>query len=108
MRKRPWGYFETLSKNRKCTVKIITLVGGGRLSLQRHKRREEVWIALDPGLTFEIEGKKIKPPIGKRFLISKNVVHRASSGKKARILEISFGHFDEEDIERIEDDYGRA
>lgn len=102
--KRPWGYFETFLKNRKCTVKIITFDRGGRLSLQSHKKRDEVWIALDSGFVIEIEGKKKKAYIGEKFFIPKCTLHRASAEKKARILEISLGHFDEGDIERVEDD----
>jgi mannose-6-phosphate isomerase len=106
--KKPWGYFETFSINEKCTVKLITLNSGGRLSLQIHKRRDELWIALDSGLIVEIGSKKKKARIGEKFHIPKGTLHRASATRKARILEISTGHFDENDIVRIEDDYGRA
>lgn len=69
--KKPWGYFETFSINEKCTVKLITLNSGGRLSLQIHKRRDELWIALDSGLIVEIGSKKRKPALEKNSIYPK-------------------------------------
>ena len=57
---------------------------------------------------FKLKKKKIKGMIGKKYFIPKNTLHRLSAVKKARILEISFGKFDEKDIERIEDKYNRV
>lgn len=106
--KRPWGMFETLTKDKKSTVKILTLSPKKRFSLQYHNNREEFWILLDNPIKITI-GKKTK--IGKKgqtFFIKKGELHRAEALKKeARILEISFGKFSEKDIVRIEDDYGR-
>ena len=48
------------------------------------------------------------PNSGDEIVIIRNTKHRVSSlGKQARILEVSFGFFDENDIERFEDIYGR-
>ena len=106
---RPWGNFERFTLNEPSTVKIIEVAAGQRLSLQRHEHRDELWVALDPGLVFEIDGERIEPSVGDRTLIRAGQTHRlGSSGPAARILEIAFGHFDEDDIERLEDSYGRA
>ncbi|MBN2127345.1 MAG: mannose-6-phosphate isomerase [Candidatus Diapherotrites archaeon] len=106
--KKPWGKFETFAFNEKCTVKIIEVKKNGILSLQKHKFRNELWVPLDKGLIIQIREKKIKGIVGKKYFIPKKTVHRLSAVKKARILEISFGKFDEKDIERIEDKYGRV
>jgi mannose-1-phosphate guanylyltransferase/mannose-6-phosphate isomerase len=107
---RPWGAFERFTLNEPSTVKIITVNGGQTLSLQRHEHRDELWVALDPGLVFEIDGEVIKPEVGDRVLIRSGQTHRlsASGPAAARIVEVAFGHFDEEDIERLEDAYGRS
>ncbi|PIZ49759.1 hypothetical protein COY28_06075, partial [Candidatus Woesearchaeota archaeon CG_4_10_14_0_2_um_filter_57_5] len=106
---KPWGYFDRLAYNRTCTVKVITLKGGQRLSLQSHKERDELWIPLGEGLLVEIGDEvyharpyqQVKIPCGAR--------HRAyASQGKVRIVEVAFGTFDENDIERFSDDYGRA
>jgi mannose-1-phosphate guanylyltransferase/mannose-6-phosphate isomerase len=106
---RPWGNFERFTHNETSTVKIIEVAAGQRLSLQRHQHRDELWVALDPGLVFEIDGERMEPSVGDRVLIHAGQTHRlASSGPVARILEVAFGHFDEDDIERLDDAYGRA
>lgn len=106
---RPWGGFERFTLNEQSTVKIIDVAPGQRLSLQRHKHRSELWVALDPGCVFEIDGVRTEPGVGDRVLIQAGQTHRlSSSGPATRILEIAFGHFDEDDIERLEDSYGRS
>lgn len=106
--KKPWGKFEEYSTNEKTTVKIVTVNKGQVLSLQSHKNRKEIWIALDNGLTALIGNKKKKLKKGEIVVIPKKTKHRISASKKARFLEISFGKFDEKDIIRYEDKYGRA
>jgi len=67
-----------------------------------------LWVTLDEGLVFELDGETIHPKINQQMFIPKNTKHRLSSTKNnARVLEISFGNFDEEDIVRYEDDHGR-
>ncbi|MFI6389604.1 phosphomannose isomerase type II C-terminal cupin domain [Nonomuraea sp. NPDC050547] len=106
---RPWGGFERFTLNEMSTVKIIDVAPGQRLSLQRHTSRDELWVALDPGCVFEIDGERTEPSVGDRVLIRAGQTHRlSSSGPATRILEIAFGHFDEDDIERLEDAYGRS
>jgi len=107
--RRPWGRFERFTLNETSTVKIIHVEPGRRLSLQRHRYRDELWVALDPGAVFEVAGRRILPEVGERVLIRAGETHRLGSGGPAvRVMEIAFGHFDEDDIERLEDEYGRA
>ncbi|WP_329520890.1 phosphomannose isomerase type II C-terminal cupin domain [Spirillospora sp. NBC_01491] len=107
--RRPWGSFERFTLNEPSTVKLIHVRPGQRLSLQRHRDRDELWVALDPGAVFEVAGRRILPEVGERVLIRAGDTHRLSSdGPPVRVMEIAFGHFDEDDIERLEDSYGRA
>jgi len=108
---KPWGAFDQYVLNTTCTVKILTCNPGEKLSLQRHSHRNEIWIALDDGAIIELDGKNIFPSKGEEIWLPQGSVHRfgcvASSAIPVRVLEISLGHFDENDIERLEDIYGR-
>lgn len=105
---KPWGKFEEYATNDKVTVKIITVKKSGVLSLQSHKKRKELWVALDEGLTAIVNGKKTRLTKGQVIIVPKKARHRVMSSRNARFLEVSFGHFDENDIKRYEDKYGRA
>ncbi len=112
---RPWGKFVQFCKNKNTTVKIIQVEPGQQLSVQKHQYRDEMCIALDQGLVALVGDDTIfmkdivvaEEPIW----IPRGTTHsikNANVGLTVRFLEISFGDFDEEDIERIRDDYGRA
>jgi len=107
---RPWGKFQQYTENETTTVKIITVEPGQKLSVQRHKKRDELWIALDEGLVTHLNGEQRVFHPGTEFYIPKNSTHSIENEftKPARFLEIAFGHFDENDIERLEDKYGRC
>lgn len=109
--KRPWGTYEILSDLvPPCCVKIITVKPNSRLSLQRHWRRTERWRALDKGLIAEVDGKEIKMSLTKDVFVDVGMVHRISNptDEPLRLLELMYGVYDENDITRLEDDYGRA
>lgn len=106
---RPWGSFHQITHNESTTVKIITVDGGGELSLQRHDHRDELWTILDHGLVVEIDGFRRPVAVGEQVWIPRGTTHRvASVAGRARFLEVAFGTFDECDIERLEDRYGRS
>ncbi|MBI3973752.1 MAG: phosphomannose isomerase type II C-terminal cupin domain [Chloroflexi bacterium] len=107
---RPWGQFAQYCLNESVTVKIITVNPGCELSLQRHKYRAELWISLDGNLAVEVDGRTWQPAVDERVWIPAGAVHRLSAPgtQGGRVLEVGFGHFDEDDIERLSDRYGRA
>lgn len=105
---RPWGNFERLTLNELSTVKVITVSPLGKLSLQRHAHREEVWRVLSGEGVVTIDASVIKAKSGDIFVIPVGSTHRLeASDEGIVILEIARGEFDENDIERIEDVYGR-
>src|SRR5205085_828137 len=81
--RRPWGSFERFTLNEPSTVKLIHVEPGQRLSLQRHRDRDELWVALDPGAVFEVAGRRIEPEVGERVLIRAGDTHRLSSSGPA-------------------------
>lgn len=107
--KRPWGGFEQFTLNEISTVKILTVKPKKRLSLQKHKARKEFWRVLDNKVKVTIGDKEIVGKKGDEFMIDKNTNHRLEGlDQEGHILEIAFGKFDEKDIIRIEDDFGRV
>lgn len=107
---RPWGRFTQYCLNEPTTVKIIEVKAGSELSLQRHRDRAELWIPLDPTLRVEVDGRVWQPAVDEPVWIPAGATHRlaAPGDRGGRILEVGFGHFDEDDIERLSDRYGRA
>lgn len=106
---RPWGEFREFEKNTPVTVKLITVRAGQELSLQFHHKRSEFWKVIygNPDITIGDKITHAKP--GDEFNIEVGEHHRISAPTEdVEILEIATGNFDEEDIERLEDKYGRA
>ena len=105
--KRPWGKFKQFVLNKKCTVKVHTLKPNEMFSLQKHKKRTEVWYFFDKAVV-QIGRKKRKVKLGSIVKIPKMRAHRIIAGdKQVNVLEISFGQFYEKDEIRLEDKYGR-
>lgn len=104
---RPWGLFKEFALNKKCTVKVIEVKPHEELSLQKHRHREENWYFLTSGFV-QLGNKKKKVKEGELIKISKNTPHRIKAGwKRVKVLEISFGNFNEHDEIRLEDKYNR-
>lgn len=104
---RPWGNFTQYTHDVLSTVKVIEIIGGEILSLQLHHFRDELWVALDEGIVAEAAGQKHFLSPGETLFVPRETKHRLSASKTARVLEIAFGKFDENDIVRFEDKYGR-
>lgn len=106
--KKPWGKFEEFTHNEKSTVKILTVLPKRELSLQVHKKRTEFWHILSGNCSVTIGNTVFEAREGDQFEVNRLEKHRIKGGTKtARILEISSGNFDEGDIVRLEDKYGR-
>ncbi|HUQ30068.1 MAG TPA: phosphomannose isomerase type II C-terminal cupin domain [Candidatus Paceibacterota bacterium] len=106
---RPWGHFERFTHNEQTTVKLITVHAGEAFSLQTHEHRDEFWQIVRGGGTVQVGEQKKEAARGDSFFIPRHTLHRATGGSDGMtILEIAFGTFDEDDIKRIEDKYGRA
>ncbi len=106
---RPWGSFERLTLNETSTVKVIVIAPDSRLSLQRHRNRSELWQILDGPVDVEVDDRTWSAPAGEQVWVPQGATHRMgnSGAASARVLEVAFGTFDEDDIERLADDYAR-
>jgi mannose-6-phosphate isomerase-like protein (cupin superfamily) len=106
---RPWGFFRRFTNNTPSTVKILTIKPNEELSLQSHNYREEFWRVIKGDGIFEVGDKKIIVEEGIEQSIPVKTKHKAIAGSEGiEILEIAFGEFDEGDIVRYEDKYGRV
>ena len=106
---RPWGSFDRFTLNELSTVKILHAKPDQELSLQRHAKRAEYWYILTGSGTVTIEGVEHPASAGKEFEIAVGATHRIKAGTEGIWwLEIALGAFDENDEERLADDYGRG
>lgn len=107
--KKPWGQFDQFTHNEITTVKILSINSGNSLSLQYHNHRDEFWRVISGHPVLTIGDKKINANPGDEFEIPKLVQHRIeATDDSVQILEISYdNNFDENDIIRTEDKYGR-
>lgn len=108
---RPWGFYKTTVVNEYFQSKIINLNPSSSLSLQKHLRREEYWTIVHGRGVVRVGDsiKQVSP--GDTVFIPKNCLHRLSntSDKVHMVItEVQLGdYFGEDDIIRVEDDYGR-
>jgi mannose-1-phosphate guanylyltransferase/mannose-6-phosphate isomerase len=106
---KPWGHYRVLGQwSGRITVKVITVNPNSRLSLQKHINREEEWLCLSGRAQVQIDHRDLVLNVGDKVSIPREGVHRLASDIGAEILEVAYGEFDEDDIVRIEDDYGRS
>jgi mannose-1-phosphate guanylyltransferase/mannose-6-phosphate isomerase len=107
---RPWGTFKQYAHNRDCTVSLMTVLPGQRLSLQSHTGRAELWIVIDDGAEVQVGGEKRVCKAGDEIWIPANEKHRLScrGNKPVRVLEVAFGNWQQDDITRYADDYART
>ncbi len=106
---KPWGRFIQYVLNQPVTVKILEIHAGEEVSYQYHDQRSELWIPLDQGACIRLEDETLYPEPMEPIFIPQGAKHQLiGKAQNYRILEISFGHFNEEDIVRIKDKYGRV
>lgn len=113
---RPWGGYEVLHEGDGVKVKRIWVNPGKRLSLQRHKHRSEHWFIVSGfGGVITGDGSLIDSNAapGFSFDIEPGMVHRAycndTSTEPMVFIEVQRGaYLEEDDIERLEDDFGRS
>jgi len=106
---RPWGTYEVLIDEPNYKVKRIIVRKGSRFSLQYHHLRSEYWAIVGGRGYVQTEDSVISAIPGMCFFIPKGQVHRATSSSEDLIfIETQIGECNEDDIVRIEDDYGRV
>ncbi len=109
---RPWGSFEILASGPGFQVKRLTLKTESRLSLQWHRHRDETWVVARGTAKVTVGDEVHTLGRGQTAFVARNVHHRIeniSSVEPLEIIEVQTGDYlGEDDIVRIEDDYGRV
>ncbi len=107
---RPWGYYEVVDVAEAFRVKRICVRPGQRLSYQRHAQRSEHWYVVAGAGVATIDGVDHRLVPGSTVDIPVGTAHRVASDVDVDLVfvEIQTGaYFGEDDIERLDDDYGR-
>ena len=108
---RPWGGYEVLSDAPTHKVKRLTVDPGQRLSYQRHSHRSEHWFVVGGEGVVTIDGDECPVAAGDAIDVPVGAAHRISSTGTEPLVFIEVQHgrsFGEDDIERLDDDYGRV
>ena len=107
--RRPWGHVTVLASwPSKITVRVLTINPHSRISLQKHKMRDEEWLCVSGRARVQVDSRTYDVKAGDKAFIPRTHLHRVGSDAGAEILEVAYGTFKDDDIVRLEDDYGRA
>lgn len=107
---RPWGSYEGIDLDEKFQVKRITVKPGGQLSLQKHKFRAEHWVVVRGIATVTCGDQTFDIEENESTYIPLGALHRLENRQDSllELIEVQTGeYFGEDDIERLEDRYGR-
>ena len=108
---RPWGYYQTLSEGKDFKVKRILVKPNSAISLQLHNKRSEHWVVIKGVAMIQKEEEIFELKTGESTFIPMQTKHRImnQTDVSLEIIEVQMGSYvGEDDIVRIEDDYGRA
>jgi mannose-6-phosphate isomerase len=108
---RPWGSYVVLHEAADHQVKSITVHQGQRLSYQMHERRAEHWYVVSGAGTVTLDDQVIDVTAGSTIDVPVRAAHRvANTGSEPLVfIEVQRGdYFGEDDITRLDDDYGRV
>ena len=108
---RPWGWYRNLQAGPGFLVKLIQVKPGARLSLQRHAHRAEHWVVVRGQARITRDEEVIELGPNQSSYIPLGAAHRLENPGDAplEIIEVQSGDkISEEDIERLDDVYGRA
>ena len=92
-------------------TKRIVVFPGMRLSLQRHRRRSEHWHVVSGQAVVTRGGEELPLGAGESVDIPLGAAHRSANPgtEPLTFIEVQRGYyFGEDDIERLEDDFGRS
>ena len=99
---RKWGFFHKFIENEHCTVKLLEIKKGQSISYQYHKYRSEQWYLISGRVvvTKGIESSILIPNMVTTIQVGEK--HKMEGLEDSVVLEISRGHFDEQDIVHLD------
>ncbi len=108
---RPWGSWSVIAAGARFAAKEIIVKPGQKLSLQRHRMRDEHWIVVAGAAHATLNGEPRMLAQNESAFIKAGSIHRLENhGTEDLVLiEVQYGEWlDEADIERLQDSYGRV
>jgi len=108
---RPWGSYEVLDDAASHKVKRIEVQPGKRLSYQRHSSRGEHWFIVSGVASVTLDGDVVGLTAGQAIDVPRESAHRIANVGTTPLVFIEVQHgdsFDEDDIVRLDDDFGRV
>jgi mannose-6-phosphate isomerase len=108
---RPWGSFTVLDEANGFKVKRIEVLPGKRLSYQKHAQRAEHWVVVHGTAKVTLDDQDVIVEAGNAIDIAIGAAHRVENpGEETLVfIEVQRGpYLGEDDIERMQDDFGRA
>jgi mannose-6-phosphate isomerase len=109
--RRPWGTFTVLDEADGFKVKRIEVLPGKRLSYQKHSRRAEHWVVVAGTAKVTLDDRDITVAAGESIDIAVGAAHRVENPGEETLVFIEVqrgGYLGEDDIVRLQDDFGRA
>ncbi len=107
---RPWGWYETVSEVQGHKIKRIHVFAGQQISLQKHSLRAEHWVVVQGLARVTLGEREFELTVGGHCDIALGQVHRLANftSEPVEIVEVQFGSYlGEDDIVRLQHDYGR-
>ena len=108
---RPWGNYTVLDEGTTFKVKRIEVLPLKRLSYQKHSKRAEHWMVVAGAAKVTLDGREISLETGETIDIPIGSAHRIENmgAEKLIFIEIQRGtYLGEDDIQRLQDDFGRV
>ncbi|MDB4106633.1 cupin domain-containing protein, partial [bacterium] len=108
---RPWGTYATLKQEDGYQVKRITVAPCQKLSLQYHHKRAEHWVVTQGKALVQIGEQEFETGPGEYRYIARGEKHRLTNigDQELVLIEVQVGSYlGEDDIVRLDDDYGRV
>lgn len=108
---RPWGSYDSIDVGSNYQVKRISVSPGGKLSLQRHQYRAEHWVIVEGTATVHLNGEESILQANESIYIPRQAIHSLfnNTDEPLHLIEVQSGSYlGEDDIERLEDLYGRS
>jgi mannose-6-phosphate isomerase len=109
--RRPWGTFTVLDEGDGFKVKRIEVLPGKRLSYQKHAHRAEHWVVVQGIAKVTLDDEEINVPAGQAIDIAVGSAHRVENADIELLVFIEVqrgGYLGEDDIVRLQDDFGRV
>ena len=108
---RPWGSYTVLEEGSTFKVKRIEVLPGKRLSYQKHSQRAEHWFVVEGTAKVTLDDRDLTVVAGEAIDIPIGSAHRVENPGDENLIfiEVQRGtYLGEDDIVRLQDDFGRS